>query len=447
MSTYPTALDTWSTKAPGGVVASAHINALQSAVAATQGAIGTSPAGVYETVAARLAGIEAALAAGGGGGGGSKVPELLVAATDAPAAWKASADYVCDGVADQVQLQAAVDAAGTSWARVVLSPGTFTINGEWVWKHSRRIKGQGRGTHPLGTVIRQANGANLDTMIRVYASNGTDSNAHRIHAEHLRLDGNKGNQTGGAGRGIVSVTNPAWAASPQDTEWDSLHRFNNIDIWYCRGDGFYGDGRSENDLFQVYIRECSGNGFVPSTDTQMVECIAGVNGLAGFKITQPSNRLVGCKAWWNGQVVAASAGFEINNVRYGGTALAGCEAQDNWGPGFFITGSTGTVINGVADSNSRSSAGTYPAVDLWEARGSIIDVACSERRTTGGPYFQANALRCRSNSTLNRINLSHQYMDGTTPGAAIMTAGGYSTGNRGAVAVVSGTGGSWVDVT
>lgn len=53
---------------------------------------------------------------------------LYVAASDAPAADKAMADYVCDGTADEVQIQAAIDAVqATGGGVVLLSPGTFNV--------------------------------------------------------------------------------------------------------------------------------------------------------------------------------------------------------------------------------------------------------------------------------------------------------------------------------
>lgn len=53
---------------------------------------------------------------------------LLVAASNAPAAVKAKADYVCDGTADNVEIQAAIDAAKAQGGGVVqLSAGAFSL--------------------------------------------------------------------------------------------------------------------------------------------------------------------------------------------------------------------------------------------------------------------------------------------------------------------------------
>lgn len=64
----------------------------------------------------------------GGGGGGGSFATYTVAANDAPADDKAAADYLCDGTADNVQIQQAIDAAQTAGGGVVqLSQGNFTL--------------------------------------------------------------------------------------------------------------------------------------------------------------------------------------------------------------------------------------------------------------------------------------------------------------------------------
>lgn len=57
------------------------------------------------------------------------IPTFLVAASTARQAVKDIADYVCDGVADEVEIQIALDLADTlTGGRVVLSAGTFNIS-------------------------------------------------------------------------------------------------------------------------------------------------------------------------------------------------------------------------------------------------------------------------------------------------------------------------------
>lgn len=64
---------------------------------------------------------------------------VLVAAASAPGRIKAWADYVCDGVDDQVEIQAALDAAG----RVYLSPGDFQLSQPVILRGSHNLTGAG----------------------------------------------------------------------------------------------------------------------------------------------------------------------------------------------------------------------------------------------------------------------------------------------------------------
>ena len=54
-------------------------------------------------------------------------PAILVAASSAPTMVKNRADYVCDGTADNVQIQAAIDGLGANGGLIQLSQGTFSI--------------------------------------------------------------------------------------------------------------------------------------------------------------------------------------------------------------------------------------------------------------------------------------------------------------------------------
>lgn len=57
----------------------------------------------------------------------SRTATLIVAASDSSAKSKAGADYVCDGTADEVQIQAAIDALPAGGGKVVLLEGTYYL--------------------------------------------------------------------------------------------------------------------------------------------------------------------------------------------------------------------------------------------------------------------------------------------------------------------------------
>ena len=116
----------------------------------------------------------------------------MVAASNAPAHVKAQADYVCDGTADDVEIQAAIDAlhpAPFGSGKVQLSEGQFNLAAPVQIKSpATTLMGVG-----LATVLKPANGANCNG-ITMTPGIGT------VIIEKMTLDGNKANNT--AGRAI-----------------------------------------------------------------------------------------------------------------------------------------------------------------------------------------------------------------------------------------------------
>lgn len=91
--------------------------------------------------------------------GTMKVPAvtIFVAASDASANVRAvtSSTYLCDGTADDVQIQAAIDALSTSGGKIVLSEGTFNIAATiWIDEDSVTLQGAGTGDKANGTAGR-----------------------------------------------------------------------------------------------------------------------------------------------------------------------------------------------------------------------------------------------------------------------------------------------------
>jgi len=70
-------------------------------------------------------------------------PTTIVAASDSSAADKAAAAYVCDGVNDHVEIQAALNALPSSGGVVLLSSGTYNCAGIISPKAGSTLKGEG----------------------------------------------------------------------------------------------------------------------------------------------------------------------------------------------------------------------------------------------------------------------------------------------------------------
>jgi hypothetical protein len=338
---------------------------------------------------------------------------------------------------DASAIQAAIDAAYAAGGGVVWMPkGTYIINATLVLKENVYLYGAGRNA----TVIKQGNGTNLGAIIQVYApsNTGTDpGNARHTTIHNLKLDGNKSNQTAGNGHGVVQVANPPWTSATNDTGWDMHNHLIDVDIWFCRGDGYNANGRGEHNLTRVFIRECTGYGFLVTADTNFVQCVAGVNGKAGFRVAgQGSVRISASKSWYSGMSVGSSAGVEVAFCDSGCVVIEAFECQDNRGPGVLIDTSKSVKFSGGLESNSFSSAGTYAAVEIVNSQGCIVDAVCMERQATATQY---NALRI-TGSIANMVRLTHRYGPNTggSPGLGVK-AGSTTTNNDIVIFTISGS--------
>ena len=85
---------------------------------------------------------------GGGSAGASKqYATFVIAASDTTADGKAAADYVCDGTDDQDEINTAIALATTStYRRILLLEGTFSITQQIVMAANMMLEGQGNAT-------------------------------------------------------------------------------------------------------------------------------------------------------------------------------------------------------------------------------------------------------------------------------------------------------------
>ena len=95
---------------------------------------------------------------------GTMAAAFTVASNDATDAAKATADYVCDGVADDEEINAAIAALGSFGGTVELSEGDFNITATIVLEHATNLIGQGINSTNIVVTVGSA--------IDIISSNG-----------------------------------------------------------------------------------------------------------------------------------------------------------------------------------------------------------------------------------------------------------------------------------
>lgn len=106
---------------------------------------------------------------------------IVVAASDTPAALKVIADYICDGTADQSEINTALGVADS----VYLMPGTYLVNASISLASNKNLIGAGRNS----TIIKLANSSQGTGISLIVNSDTTNGNA-KIRIAHLKLDEN-----------------------------------------------------------------------------------------------------------------------------------------------------------------------------------------------------------------------------------------------------------------
>jgi hypothetical protein len=281
---------------------------------------------------------------------------IVVAASNASAAAQATATYVCDGVADEVEIDAALQALPTGGGMVRLTEGTFALSGA-----------------PL-LQMRKANshlvGAGMDaTILRVVDNAGTAVNGVLItvalascSVRDLTIDGNKttnaaqtnmfGIQVAGSGTNVlverVRIRNgPGYGFLVSPTA-------GGVRLVSCIADSNTAQGfivRSSGVTAQPVVDRCisRSNNYGYNSDNGSVlftNCAAISNVNDGFSVGAAQTRLVGCDAYANaGNGIVVTGAF---------AEVIGCRLVQNTLHGLYtVTGSDMLIADNQAVSNGQ----------------------------------------------------------------------------------------------
>ncbi|MCB0012786.1 MAG: right-handed parallel beta-helix repeat-containing protein [Anaerolineales bacterium] len=352
---------------------------------------------------------------------------LLVAAADSSAESKLAANFVCDGTADQVQINAAVAALGPAGGTIQLSEGTFNCSGAVRLSRRTQLQGRGRAT------ILKANGSwsafdgSAQGALIEPADDGTDKTA----VAHLALDGNR--WSGGDCLGIYyNITrSDAFDEGP-----DAAHQFVDVYIYRTRRHGIHltGAHMRANQLARLRVYNVGEEGvteahsfLIDCPDSFLSQCESGSSSGSGFYVAGSNNRFVGCKSWYSDL-----NGFSIHAVR---NQFAACEAQDNEGHGFYCGSGPNSFVGCHADSNSWNGASPTSSFDgfhiPWGSRIQLVGCSAYDKNEGGRGHWQRYGFFIGSSA--EHIQIIGTVMDNATAGV-----GGSGAGNASNLILVNG---------
>ena len=353
--------------------------------------VGSTVAGADIVVQVEVTPGVVSVAGGGGGGGIFTTPRLgavRVASNALPADVKAQCDFVCDGVDDQAQINAALALAtrpgdgfgGEGYGTVRLVGPSFSIaddNATPILGHPNTIlEGGGAGTlvSPKWTSTTVDRGC-----IELVTQGTTRFKVYNLTIGHAAADSSKFN-----GHGIKFQGNGTGGTYELPTGADAYLQVQDVNIHYPRGHGVYTLGTAGDPsgcrgfrAKSVSVRGASnstatGDGFrIDSSDAKLMDCTC-ADVLVGFRIMGGSQKITHCKTFYT-----VGDGFSVESSL---AELSACAAQDcgRWGFNFATSNYTAHGIS--ADSCARrDQTGGGVLVAAW---GSIFGVHCSDRAQT-----------------------------------------------------------------
>lgn len=276
-------------------------------------------------------GAEAPYSTGLGFASGAVVKQVVTAAALTPALRAATLDVFCaNSSGDAALIQAAID--GSSAGDVIRVHGPASITATILLRDDRHYVFNAAS----GGVLQQAAGANLDAVVatKSWWDNVTSTNVG-ITVTGLGIDGNKANQTGGAGHGLV------------------LRSFNStyqdIRVKNTRGDGIRITNESRNNtlLSGTSVNCTIRDFFVTDAAGSGVRCVDGGNAITDWTLRDGWVAVSGV----HGIRLDNSAGWAVQNNHVYTTQQHAIDLQRCFG--------TRVIGNYVEDFGLQGSAVTY----------------------------------------------------------------------------------------
>lgn len=326
-------------------------------------------------------------------------------------------------------IQAAIDAL-TSGGKIFIRDGTFELTNYLSLRHGVVVEGMGEST-----VIKQANGANLNYLIYIYLKSA--SSFGRVQLKNFVLDGNKANQTGGNGYGIYTDT-----YSSIDGDFIS---FEDLFIRNTYGVGIETKG-NYYELKNIFVDKAGSHGFViRDYHCRLIGTIARRNIGDGYILRGTGlHTLIGVKSISNDGNGIHLYGIDSSYIR---SEIIGGAVMSNDQHGILFEGvSNNRVIGAWIQSNSYGTPNSYDNIhfksyDNQYSKNNIIEG--NNIKAGGSARYQVYEVD--SNQDYNLIT-NNQIIDTGQTGIVVLQGSnskvkdniGYITENKGTVSLASG---------
>lgn len=246
---------------------------------------------------------------------------------------------------------------------VLLDPGVSVVS-NIVLAHRAAIQGHGKGSG----IFQKA--SSTGPVIK----NRRDGSVHAKYTtlKDFRIHGNSANQSSTTNHGIYFQGTEAGTYNDTlDEDFDECHRVENVDIIFTKGDGLKIEDSGRNNISNVTVRNSTGNGIWTDYDNNFTNCDVGWSGNHGFYVNGDDCRFATCKSWYStmhGYYIASDSGV-----------MDACSAQDNDRHGLVLDGAYGWKIDCMLDSNSKTSAGTYPQLSVFSSSNNTVNATIRNR--------------------------------------------------------------------
>lgn len=346
---------------------------------------------------------------------------IVVAANDAPDGVKNQADYVCDGTADDVEIQAA-DAAG---ARVQLTEGTYNLSTSYIVSDNVTIVGFGRGTTLTGcSPIITVSGVE-GVIIANMNLNGASSYAKAIYVETAirpTIDNVHAYGFTDTAFDIESLT----ANTDDGGIIANCNAYDNTGIGLALGDS---GGNAEYNVISnssfshnsVGIKIVSNNNTITGTNCDN-------NILYGYWITGARNTLIGGTAnhnTYNGIIITGGANTNIQGM----VVTQNGENGINMGASQSRLTFTGISVY----ANGQDSAGTYKDSEIVINRGASALVFFTNCLIGDGASAHPNYAIYSRNAALTQFTITNSLINNGALGLVYQPDGMIFTNNMGYV--------------